>query len=236
VPLEPSPYGSRSCSPRVCSSLPDPRRRKYILEESESSSSSQRSSRVEGPQDPTKLEGPSVARLEPSSGGRSHLVPRRSAGATPALTTNGEEILKGKPNRPPRRSDCQDLPGRGFSGSILLGFQPRTAAEALTSRKPDVRRFVAAEGGLGKTLGLEDAWALRAVRATGNYAEIHERNLGVAYSTPCRFGDRNGFHRPEDPPPRKSTVLGQWRDHLPGYSKAKGEARRPIRRERLNAA
>ena len=48
-----------------------------------------------------------------------------------------------------------------------------------TSGKPDVRRFAGLEGGFGKMLGLDDAWALRAVRATGNYAEIYERNLGV---------------------------------------------------------
>ena len=51
--------------------------------------------------------------------------------------------------------------------------------EATASRKPDVRRFAGVEGGLGKMLGLEDTWALRAVRAVGNYAEIYERNLGV---------------------------------------------------------
>jgi general L-amino acid transport system substrate-binding protein len=60
-----------------------------------------------------------------------------------------------------------------------LGISSGTAAEAMTSRKPDVRRFVGAEGGLGKMLGLQDAWALSAVRAAGNYAEIYERNLGV---------------------------------------------------------
>jgi general L-amino acid transport system substrate-binding protein len=60
-----------------------------------------------------------------------------------------------------------------------LGISSANATEALTSRKPDVRRFVGAEGGLGKMLGLDDAWALRAVRAAGNYSEIYERNLGV---------------------------------------------------------
>jgi general L-amino acid transport system substrate-binding protein len=60
-----------------------------------------------------------------------------------------------------------------------LGISSANAAEATASRKPDVRRFVGAEGGLGTMLGLEDAWALRAVRAVGNYAEIYERNLGA---------------------------------------------------------
>ena len=60
-----------------------------------------------------------------------------------------------------------------------LGISSANVAEATGSRKPDVRRFVGAEGGLGKMLGLEDDWALRAVRAAGNYSEIYERNLGV---------------------------------------------------------
>jgi general L-amino acid transport system substrate-binding protein len=60
-----------------------------------------------------------------------------------------------------------------------LGISSENAGEAAGSGKPDVRRFVGVEGGLGKMLGLDDSWALRAVRATGNYAEIYERNLGV---------------------------------------------------------
>jgi len=60
-----------------------------------------------------------------------------------------------------------------------LGISSRNAAEAASSGKPDVRRFAGVEGGFGKMLGLDDAWALRAVRSVGNYAEIYERNLGV---------------------------------------------------------
>jgi general L-amino acid transport system substrate-binding protein len=60
-----------------------------------------------------------------------------------------------------------------------LGITSGNAGEAAGSRKPDVRRFAGTEGGLGKLLGLEDDWALRAVRASGNYSEIYERNVGV---------------------------------------------------------
>jgi general L-amino acid transport system substrate-binding protein len=60
-----------------------------------------------------------------------------------------------------------------------LGVTSTSAAQALASEKPEVRRFVGAEGGLGKMLGLDDQWALNAVRAAGNYSEIYERNLGV---------------------------------------------------------
>ena len=60
-----------------------------------------------------------------------------------------------------------------------LGITAQNASEAASSRKPDVRRFAGVDGSLGKLLGLEGDWALRAVRAAGNYSEIYERNVGV---------------------------------------------------------
>lgn len=59
-----------------------------------------------------------------------------------------------------------------------LGIAKARADEAVASKKPMVRRFVGAEGGLGAALGLDDAWAIRAVRAVGHYGEIFETNLG----------------------------------------------------------
>lgn len=60
-----------------------------------------------------------------------------------------------------------------------LGVSAANADQATASTKPDVRRLTGAEGGFGKSLGLDEAWAIRAVKATGNYSEIYERNLGV---------------------------------------------------------
>lgn len=59
-----------------------------------------------------------------------------------------------------------------------LGISTSTIAEASASKKPAVRRFVGAQGNLGQALGLDNAWALRAVQAVGNYAEVFERNIG----------------------------------------------------------
>jgi len=47
------------------------------------------------------------------------------------------------------------------------------------SLDPDVRRLLGAEGDYGVMLGLDNDWALRAVRTTGNYGEIFQRNLGA---------------------------------------------------------
>ena len=60
-----------------------------------------------------------------------------------------------------------------------LGIGKETIDEALKSKKPSVRRFAGLEGNLGKALGLEKDWAINAVRATGNYAEIFRRNVGA---------------------------------------------------------
>ena len=60
-----------------------------------------------------------------------------------------------------------------------LGVSSTTLREALNSKNPDVRSLIGAEGGLGKMLGLDDAWVVRVITATGNYGEMFERHLGV---------------------------------------------------------
>jgi general L-amino acid transport system substrate-binding protein len=60
-----------------------------------------------------------------------------------------------------------------------LGVSTKTIDAALKSEKPDVKRFVGAEGDFGKQLGLAPTWAVEAVKAGGNYGEIFERNLGA---------------------------------------------------------
>ncbi|MBT3070320.1 amino acid ABC transporter substrate-binding protein [Rhodomicrobium sp. Az07] len=43
---------------------------------------------------------------------------------------------------------------------------------------PGVRRLLGAEGDYGRAIGLDNDWALKAIRAVGNYGEIFDRNLG----------------------------------------------------------
>jgi general L-amino acid transport system substrate-binding protein len=61
-----------------------------------------------------------------------------------------------------------------------LGVSKETLDAAMKSAKPDVRRFTGADGGLGRMLGLSDDWAVKVIRAVGNYGEIYERNVGTA--------------------------------------------------------
>ena len=43
---------------------------------------------------------------------------------------------------------------------------------------PGLRRVFGVKGGFGKALGVGDDWAVRAVKAVGNYGEMFERNVG----------------------------------------------------------
>jgi len=45
------------------------------------------------------------------------------------------------------------------------------------SRNPEVRRLLGTQPGLGKPLGLDDAWAYRAIRAVGNYQQLFDRHV-----------------------------------------------------------
>ncbi len=47
-----------------------------------------------------------------------------------------------------------------------------------TSANPALRRALGVGGGYGREMGVDDEWALRAVRTVGNYGEMFERNLG----------------------------------------------------------
>ena len=61
-----------------------------------------------------------------------------------------------------------------------LGVTSEKVDSLLTSSTdPEVRRSLGADGELGKALGLEKDWAVRAIKAIGNYGEMYERNLGA---------------------------------------------------------
>jgi general L-amino acid transport system substrate-binding protein len=46
------------------------------------------------------------------------------------------------------------------------------------SASPAVRRLLGVEGTFGADMGLDADWAVRAIKASGNYAEIFDHNLG----------------------------------------------------------
>jgi general L-amino acid transport system substrate-binding protein len=72
-----------------------------------------------------------------------------------------------------------------------LGIDSKNIDRALKSKKPDVMRFVGAEGDYGEELGLTKDWAVRIVRHVGNYGEVYERNVG----TGSRLGIPRGLNQ-----------------------------------------
>ncbi|WP_269713473.1 amino acid ABC transporter substrate-binding protein [Caulobacter sp. NIBR2454] len=61
-----------------------------------------------------------------------------------------------------------------------LGVTSKNVGEmAENSTAPEVRRLLGVEAGYGGKIGLDDAFAFRAIQAVGNYSEIFERNVGA---------------------------------------------------------
>ena len=44
---------------------------------------------------------------------------------------------------------------------------------------PEIDRMLGTEGSMGKMLGLDARWAVRAIAAEGNYAEVFDKYLGA---------------------------------------------------------
>ncbi|RRS05521.1 amino acid ABC transporter substrate-binding protein [Aquabacterium soli] len=59
-----------------------------------------------------------------------------------------------------------------------LGLTQANIDKRQTEADPAIQRFVGRGEHMGKLLGLDKDWALRAVKAVGNYGEVYERNVG----------------------------------------------------------
>lgn len=61
-----------------------------------------------------------------------------------------------------------------------LGVTSKNVGElAEDSPVPEVRRLLGVEAGYGGKIGLDDAFAFRAIQAVGNYGEVFRRNVGT---------------------------------------------------------
>ena len=58
------------------------------------------------------------------------------------------------------------------------GITQANVDQMMKSDDPEVKRLLGVTPGNGKALGLDEAWATRAIRAVGNYGEMFDRNLG----------------------------------------------------------
>ena len=63
-------------------------------------------------------------------------------------------------------------------GAEELGVTQKNVDEMAKSDKPELKRAMGTDGNLGEQLGLTKDWIIRIVKATGNYCESFERNVG----------------------------------------------------------
>jgi general L-amino acid transport system substrate-binding protein len=59
------------------------------------------------------------------------------------------------------------------------GIASTNLARMRESSDPEIRRLLGVDPGLGKALGLDEAWAVRVIEQVGNYGEVFERTLGA---------------------------------------------------------
>jgi general L-amino acid transport system substrate-binding protein len=60
-----------------------------------------------------------------------------------------------------------------------LGINQKNVDEMAKSDKPELKRVFGTDGNLGEQLGLTKDWVARIVKATGNYGESFDRNVGA---------------------------------------------------------
>ena len=58
------------------------------------------------------------------------------------------------------------------------GITQKNVGEMLTSTNPEIKRILGLDGDFGKSLGVDNDWVVRMIKAVGNYGEIYDRTLG----------------------------------------------------------
>lgn len=66
----------------------------------------------------------------------------------------------------------------GLMEAEELGVTQANAAQRKVDANPAVQRLLGSGEDIGKLLGLDKEWLLRAIQSSGNYGEMFERNLG----------------------------------------------------------
>jgi general L-amino acid transport system substrate-binding protein len=59
-----------------------------------------------------------------------------------------------------------------------LGVSKSNLDDQLKSANPEIRRLLGVEGQFGEGMGLTNDWAVRLLKAVGNYGESFERTVG----------------------------------------------------------
>jgi len=72
-----------------------------------------------------------------------------------------------------------------------LGVTSQNVTQQVNSPDPTVKRFLGAEGDLGKGMGVTNDFAVRIIQQVGNYGEIYDRNLGAKTKLNLPRGQNN---------------------------------------------
>jgi general L-amino acid transport system substrate-binding protein len=75
------------------------------------------------------------------------------------------------------------------------GITAATVDSLKTSQDPVVQRILGTTEDTGKLLGLDKEWMARAIKATGNYGEIFERNVGPKSALGLPRGVNNQWNK-----------------------------------------
>lgn len=114
----------------------------------------------------------------------SQLYAQRLKVATPADHAVLPEVISKEPLGPlVRHGDDQWLDIVKWTLFAMLnaeelGINQKNVDEMAKSDKPELKRVFGTDGNLGEQLGLTKDWVARIIKATGNYGESFERNVG----------------------------------------------------------
>ena len=115
----------------------------------------------------------------------SGLAATRSAFDDPSAHVLMPEIISKEPLGPLVRhgdSEWADIVRWTLNAMITaeeLGVTSENVDEMATGTdNPEINRMLGSEGDLGAMIGLDKAWAWRAIKAVGNYGEVFERYIG----------------------------------------------------------
>jgi general L-amino acid transport system substrate-binding protein len=121
-----------------------------------------------------------------------NLAAQRIALKDPAEHVILPEVISKEPFGPvTREGDDQwgDIVRWVLNATIIAEEKGITQANveelAKSASDPEIQRLLGATGTFGKDMGLNSDWAVRAIKASGNYGEIFERNMGM--NTPIRL-------------------------------------------------
>jgi len=121
----------------------------------------------------------------------SQLAAHRSVATNPDNYVLLPEIISKEPLAPVvRHGDDQWYDIVNWTVMALIqaeefGITSKNVDSMLTSKDPEIMRFLGVTPGMGKALGIDEKWAYNIIKQVGNYGEIFERSVGP--NTPLKL-------------------------------------------------